>query len=114
MKQRDLGHRWWWVSHAEFLRSMGLYYDALVDVFEPKRRLCNMAEVMLEEDFVSLSLAVEWGSHTSCMSLALSELVPASVLPVHGPGILSASKYQVLTPGSSSYLGVQSIRAKVS
>lgn len=98
MKQKDLGHRWWWVSHAEFVRSMGLYYDALVDVFEPKRRLCDMAEVMLEEDFVSLSLAVEWGSHTSCVSLALSELVPASVLPVHYTGMSLSQQIPATDP----------------
>ena len=60
-----------------------------------------MAEVMFEEDFLSLSLAIEQGFHTSYVSLTLCELVPASVLPVHGPGLLSVSKYQLPIPGSS-------------
>lgn len=46
----------------------------LVDVFEPGRHLCDMAEIMFEEDF-SVSLAVGWSFCPSCVSLGLCDLV---------------------------------------
>ena len=51
----------------------------LADVFEPGRHLCDMAEIMFEEDF-SVSLAVGWSFCPSCVSLGLCELVKCQLL----------------------------------
>lgn len=58
---------WYTDGGGSHMQSQSEYCDVLVDVFESRRHLCDMAEVMFEEDFLSLSPAVERGFRISCV-----------------------------------------------